>query len=129
LTGRNLAYTYLEEVIEKNDDKIGLVLMLIPVLACNDTKSTSRWDSLRTQFFENNKELILHQLGYTNLVEAFEKIPLDEKGKTKVIELFLEMREAGLLGDISYGRLAAALLTIFEMSCTKEYLTSHLSHS
>ena len=97
--------------------------MLIPVLACNDTKSTSRWDSLRTQFFENNKELIL------NLVEAFEKIPLDEKGKTKVIELFLEMREAGLLGDISYGRLAAALLTIFEMNCTKEYLTSHLSHS
>ncbi|WP_305257655.1 hypothetical protein, partial [Parabacteroides goldsteinii] len=86
MTGRNLAYTYLEEVIEKNDDKIGLILMLIPVLACNDTKSTSRWDSLRTQFFENNKELILHQLGYTNLVEAFEKIPLDEKGKTKVIE-------------------------------------------
>ena len=123
MTGRNLAYTYLEEVIEKNDDKIGLVLMLIPVLACNDTKST------RMQFFENNKELILLQLGYTNLVEAFEKIPLDEKGKTKVIELFLEMREAGLLGDISYGRLAAALLTIFEMSCTKEYLSSHLSHS
>ncbi len=56
--------------------------MLIPVLACNDTKSTSRWDSLRTQFFENNKELILHQLGYTNLVEAFEKIPLDESDRT-----------------------------------------------
>ena len=103
--------------------------MLIPVLACNDTKSTSRWDSLRTQFFENNKELILLQLGYTNLVEAFEKIPLDEKGKTKVIELFLEMKETKLLGDISDGRLAAALLTIFEMNCTKEYLISRLSHS
>ena len=85
MTGRNLAYTYLEEVIEKNDDKIGLILMLIPVLACNDTKSTSRWDSLRTQFFENNKELILHQLGYTNLVEAFEKIPLDEKGNFTIL--------------------------------------------
>lgn len=82
------------------------------------------------QFFENNKELILHQLGYMNLVEAFEKIPLDEKGKTKVIELFLEMREAGLLGMIFLtGRLATALLHIFEMNCTERIPQSHLSHS
>lgn len=46
-----------------------------------------------------------------------------------MIELFLEMKEAGLFGEISYGRLAAALLTIFEMGCTKEYLSSRLSHS
>lgn len=108
---------------------MSLILMLIPIMACNETKKTGRWDSLRTQFFENNKELILHQLGYTNLVEAFDKIPLDEKGRKKMIELFLEMKEAGLLGEISYGRLAAALLTIFEMGCTKEYLSSRLSHS
>ena len=103
--------------------------MLIPIMACNETKKTGRWDSLRTQFFENNKELILLQLGYTNLVEAFDKIPLDEKGRKKMIELFLEMKEAGLFGEISYGRLAAALLTIVEMGCTKEYLSSRLSHS
>lgn len=62
---------------------MSLILMLIPIMACNETKKTGRWDSLRTQFFENNKELILLQLGYTNLVEAFDKIPLDEKGRKK----------------------------------------------
>lgn len=107
---------------------MSLILMLIPIMACNDTKSTGRWDSLRTQFFKNNKELILHQLGYMNLVEAFEKIPLDEKGEAKVIDLFLQIKETGLPGDISYGRLAAAMLTIFEMNRTKEYLSSRLSH-
>ena len=97
-------------------------------MANKEVKAIANWQSLIRQFFENNRELILSECGYDNLVEPFEKIVVDKKMEKQVIWNFVQMREKGLFGDISYNKLAAAMLAIFELDLTEVSLCSKLKH-
>lgn len=118
MSGENKAYKYLKEYIEKNTDKEVEIMILACTLGLPEVKTLPHWNSLRHQFFEKNREVILRWCGYANLVEKDEKFALEQK--EVVIEIFSGMKKRNLFGNSSYRDVAKIMFRLFEIPSLNE---------